>query len=102
MKAINISLFRKNLKKYIDSVTENNETLIIPRNKEENAVVILSMETYNALTETDYLLSSEANRNRLMESMEQAKEGKTVKVKQSKLKTSDVIKKASKNSEESE
>lgn len=102
MKAINISLFRKNLKKYIDSVTENNETLIIPRNKEENAVVILSMETYNALTETDYLLSSEANRNRLMDSMEQAKEGKTVKMKRSEFKTSVDTKKLPRNSEESE
>jgi len=101
MKAINISLFRKNLKKYIDSVTEDNETLIIPRNKEENAVVILSMETYNALKETDYLLSSEANRNRLMESIVQAREGKTVKMKRSKFKTSVVTKKLPRNSEES-
>ncbi len=48
MLAINYSTMRKNLKKYLDSATEKNETVIITR-KAEKSAVLLSLNQYNEM-----------------------------------------------------
>jgi antitoxin YefM len=78
MKAITISTLRKDMKEYFDYVTKSMEVIIVPRNKENEAVVIMSIQEYNSLKETEYLLSSKNNLKRLQESMEQMGEGKTI------------------------
>jgi len=77
MISIHFSELRKNLKRILKSVEENNETLIIKR-KSGKAVVLLSQKEYNSIMETLYLLSSGKNADRLYESIKQMEMGNTV------------------------
>jgi antitoxin YefM len=77
MIATNFSEFRTDLKKFLDSVEDNNETLIIKR-KTGKGTVLISLEEYNSIMETVHILSSKKNADRLYESIKQMKEGKIV------------------------
>ena len=59
-----ISDFRRDIKTYFDRVTQNFETLIINRGKDEG-VVIMSLAEYNSLRATQHELSSKTNEKRL-------------------------------------
>ncbi len=77
MIAANFTEFRTDLKKFLDDVENNQEILIIKRKSGKGAVLI-SLEEYNSIMETLHLLSSKANAERLYESIQQMKTGKTV------------------------
>ena len=77
MIAANYTEFRIDLKKFLDKVEEDNETLIIKRGSGKGTVVI-SLDEYNSIMETVHLLSSKANSDRLYESIQQMKEGKVI------------------------
>lgn len=79
MKTISVTDLRKNLKETLNSVSTNNQEVIIHRPNNED-VVLISLADYNSLNETSYLLSSEKNRERLLSSIEQIKQGKTTKI----------------------
>ena len=68
-----ISDFRKNIKKYLDNVTQIFETLIINRGK-DNGVVIMSLDEYNSLHATQHELSSKPNEKRLDSAIEKLNE----------------------------
>jgi len=74
MLTTSISDFRKDIKKYLDRVTKNFETLIINRGK-DNGVVIISLDEYNSLTATQHELSSRVNEARLDSAIEKLKKG---------------------------
>ena len=69
-----ISDFRKDIKRYLDNVTNNFETLVINRGK-DNGVVIISLDEYNSLTATQHELSSKANEKRLDSAIEKLQSG---------------------------
>jgi antitoxin YefM len=69
-----ISDFRKDIKKYFDRVSQNFETLIINRGK-DNGVVIMSLGEYNSLLATNHELSSKANEKRLDSAIEKLSNG---------------------------
>ena len=69
-----ISDFRKDIKRYLDNVTKNFETLIINRGK-DNGVVIISLDEYNSLTATQHEFSSKSNEKRLDSAIEKLKSG---------------------------
>ena len=69
-----ISDFRKNIKRYLDNVTKNFETLIINRGK-DNGVVIISLDEYNSLIATQHELSSKSNERRLDSAIEKFHSG---------------------------
>lgn len=71
-----ISDFRKDIKKYLDSVTQDYETLIINRGK-DTGVVVMSLEEYNSLCATQHELSSKINEKRLDAAIEKLKGGES-------------------------
>jgi antitoxin YefM len=75
MEAVSYSEARKNLKKYFDHAYQNHDPVIITRKDNEN-IVILSLDDYNSLTETHYLLSSENNAKHLLSSLQKLRNNK--------------------------
>jgi antitoxin YefM len=67
MKTITISEFRKNLKTYIDLVSDTSDILIV--NGSGKTVVMISLEDYNNIDETTYLLSNKYNAKKLKKSI---------------------------------
>ena len=62
----------------MDRTLEDHDVLIISR-KENKDMVLLSLEDYEALKETAYLMSNPANARHLITSMEQAESGQLIK-----------------------
>lgn len=75
MKALSYTALRNTLAKTMEKVCDDHEPIVITR-KSERAVVMLSLEDYESLEETTYLLRSPKNLKRLMESISQLEEGK--------------------------
>ncbi|MBW1892371.1 MAG: type II toxin-antitoxin system prevent-host-death family antitoxin [Deltaproteobacteria bacterium] len=70
MKAITYTAARQNLAKTMEKVCEDRAPIIVTR-KTSNSVVIISLEDYEALEESAYLLRSPQNTRRLIESIAQ-------------------------------
>ncbi len=78
MNAVSYTDLRQNLKTYMDKVYNDHDPLIITRKDNQN-VVLLSIEEYNSLIETNYLLGSEENYTYIKESIDQYEKGKVQK-----------------------
>ena len=82
IKKLTIAKFESNLLRELDLISEDKvNQLIIKRPKGKGNIVLISEAEFNSMQETLYLLSSKKNRERILESLQQLKDGKTVKVK---------------------
>ena len=77
MDAISYSSARKNFVQTMEKVCDDHSPVIITR-KNSRAVVLMSLEDFNAIQETAYLLRIPANAERLRQSIKQEEEGKIV------------------------
>ena len=78
MRAMTYTAARENLASTMDRVCMDRDPVIITR-KRDQAVVMLSLEDYESLQETAYLLRTPANATRLLDSIENLNAGKIVK-----------------------
>jgi antitoxin YefM len=77
MRVVSFSEARNSLKTVLDHVVEDADYTIITRRDAEDAVV-MSLEYFNSLLETVYLLKSPANAAHLERSIAQFRQGKVV------------------------
>jgi len=74
MDAIPYSTLRSDLAKQMDRVCEDHTPIIVTR-KASSSVVMISLEDYEALEETSYLLRSPKNARRLLASVAELEAG---------------------------
>lgn len=74
MDVISYSDTRAHLKEVMDRVVADRAPVVVSRQKAES-VVMISLSDWNAIEESMHLLSTEANRNRLMASIKQLESG---------------------------
>jgi antitoxin YefM len=77
MTAITYTAARESLAATMDRVCQDHDPVIITRNRDQ-AVVMLSLEDYESLQETAYLLRSPANAKRLLDSIDELNRGKGI------------------------
>lgn len=77
MRVVSFSEARKHLKSVLDTVNDDANATIVTRRDADDAVV-MSLDYYNSLMETVYLLKSPANAAHLAKSIAQYQAGKTV------------------------
>ena len=75
MRAITYTAAREGLASTIDEVCRDRSPVIITRNRNQS-VVMLSLEDYEQLEETSYLLSSPTNAQRLLSAIGSLERGK--------------------------
>ncbi len=77
MDAISYTAARENLASTMDRVCNDHSPVIITRNRDQS-VVMLSLEDFESLEETAYLMRSPANARRLLESIHVLESGQGV------------------------
>jgi antitoxin YefM len=78
MQVVTFTELRKNLKHIIEKSLDCHEPVLIVRPKHEH-MVLVSLENYESLAETAYLLGNEANAAHLRKSIKNLKQGNVIK-----------------------
>ncbi|WP_032112413.1 type II toxin-antitoxin system Phd/YefM family antitoxin [Candidatus Paracaedibacter symbiosus] len=74
MQAVSFSELRKDMKHIIDMIKDRHEPTIITR--KQGNMVMMSLEDYNALDETAYILSDPTNAQHVLSSPAELRAGK--------------------------
>lgn len=74
MHVVSFSELRKDMKHIMDRVQDRHEPTIITR--KQGSMVMMSLEDYNALEETAYILSNPNNAKHVLSSLAELREGK--------------------------
>jgi antitoxin YefM len=74
MNAVTYTYVRNNLAKTLEKVCDDHDPVIVTR-QNQNSVVIMSLEDYESLTETAYLLRSPKNAQRLIRAIADLESG---------------------------
>ncbi|MBO8485237.1 MAG: type II toxin-antitoxin system prevent-host-death family antitoxin [Bacteroidetes bacterium] len=77
MKTVNFTELRKNLRSYLDVVINDADTVVISR-ENGTAAVIISMDEYNAIKETEYIMQSPATMEAIRRAADELDRGETV------------------------
>jgi len=78
MQVVTFTELRKNLKHIMEKSMDCHEPVLIIRPKHEH-MVLVSLENYESLKETAYLLGNEANAAHLRKSIKNLKKGNLIK-----------------------
>ena len=79
MRTATFNDFSSNIKNYFNSVIDNCDSVIVNRNSNE-AAVLLSLDEYNSLMETLYLMSSRETMADIHQAEQDIKDGKGIEV----------------------
>jgi antitoxin YefM len=77
MRVLTFSQLRVDLEQTMDEVCRDHEPAVVTRQRGE-PVVMISLDNYNGMLETIYLLGSSANAKRLRASIDQLRAGKAI------------------------
>ena len=77
MQAVNFKDITTNFSRLIDKVSDDHEPLIVT-GENQKAVVIMSLEDFNAWQETEYLMRSPANARDLLQAVEEINQRKNL------------------------
>lgn len=77
MRTVNYSELRNNLKAYLDGVINDSEPLLVHRAGNES-VVVISLEEYNSIKETEYIMKSPAMMDMIRKGEEDVKNGNII------------------------
>ena len=77
MKTVSYTDLKANLKSYIDAVVDDYDTVIINREKGKG-VVMISLDEYNSLKETEYIMSSPETMEAIHKGEEDIKNGNSI------------------------
>jgi antitoxin YefM len=75
MRTLNYSEARQDLANTMEAVCDDHTPIMITRQR-ARPVVMMSLEDYNSMEETAYLMRSPANHKRILEAMADVKKGK--------------------------
>jgi antitoxin YefM len=78
MRVVSFTKARNNLKSVLDTVAEDNGNCTVITRRDAEDAVVMSLDHYNGLMETLYLMQSPANAEHLRKSIEQYRAGKVV------------------------